>query len=106
MSTPCARAKITEAGRRAAVELARQVSLEALRIGLEQDLLELVFLALARSQVRPRAHQPDLLLGGEAAAETDQRRLGRVGDGIEQAADREQSEAELHEASLLDVVGF
>ena len=90
----------------AAVELARQVSLEALGIRLEQDLLELVFLALVRSQVRPRAHQPDLLLGGETAAEADQRWLGGVGDGIEKAEDREEREGELHEASLLDVVGF
>ena len=63
-----------EARRGAGVELAGEVGLEALGIGLEEDLLELVALALVRREVRARAHQPDLLLGGEAAPEADQGR--------------------------------
>jgi hypothetical protein len=62
-----------EPRRGACVELAGEKGLEALRVRLEQDLLELVALALVRREVRARAHQPDLLLGGEAASEADQR---------------------------------
>ena len=61
-----------EAGRGAGVELAGEVGLEALGVGLEEDLLELVALALVGREVGARAHQPELLLGGEAAAEADQ----------------------------------
>ena len=75
MSTPWARAKITaEARRGAAVELAGEERLEALGVGLEEDLVEVVGLALVRRQVLAHAHQPQLLLGGEAAAKADGRR--------------------------------
>jgi hypothetical protein len=65
-----------EAGRGAGVELAREEGLETLGVRLEEDLLQLVGLALVRREVGARAHQPHLLLGGEAAPESDQRRLG------------------------------
>src|SRR4051812_2710641 len=73
MSTPCAREDHRQARRRATVELAGEERLEALGIGLEQDLVEVVGLALVGRQVLAHAHQPHLLLGGEAAAEADGR---------------------------------
>ena len=79
-----------EARGRAPIELPGEKRLKALRVGLEQDLLELVFLALVRSQVVPRAHQPYLLLGGEAAPEAYQRRFLRRGIEGTQRGDREE----------------
>jgi hypothetical protein len=58
-----------EPRRGAAVQLARQVRLEPLGVGLEQRELEPVLLSLVRREVGPRDHQPHLLLGGEAVAE-------------------------------------
>ena len=51
------------------VELAGDVGLEALGVGLEQDLVQPVALVLVGREVLPHAHQPHLLLGGEAAPE-------------------------------------
>src|SRR6185436_9058232 len=70
---------------------AGEIGLEALGIRLEEDLLQLVALALVGRQVGAHAHQPDLLLGGEAAAEADQWSGGERVDG-EQAGDQRQKD--------------
>ena len=72
----CAGEDHRESGRGAGVELAGEEGLEALGVRLEEDLLELVALALVRREIGARAHQPHLLLGGEAAAEADEGRFG------------------------------
>ena len=64
----CAREDDRQPRCRAGIELTCEIRLEALRVGLEEDLLQLILLPLVRREVGARAHQPDLLFGGEAAA--------------------------------------
>src|SRR5262249_7138909 len=91
-----------EARRRPSIDLPGEEGLEALGVGLEEDLLELVALALAGREVGTRAHQPQLLLGGEAAAEADER--GGLRDRLSAEKKSDKSEKGFH-GVLLDVVG-
>src|SRR5262249_27647497 len=86
-----------ESGRGSGVELARQKRLEALRVALERDHLESILRALAGREVGSRGHEPHLLLGREAVAEADERRLRGARGTVRHRRERDASEHDENE---------